>query len=85
MPFCRSCDAVVFWAKTEAGKSIPLDHAPTVSGNVVLSPVGGGARLARVIAGEELQAWRSEGKTLYISHFATCPSAADWKSKPKAR
>jgi hypothetical protein len=61
---CKSCGAQIRWAKTEAGKTIPLDPEPTLNGNVVLDHAGvAHVRHAGV------------GGARYVSHFATCPFA----------
>lgn len=33
---CRSCGAEIYWAKTEAGKLMPVDAEPAEDGNCVL-------------------------------------------------
>lgn len=85
MSACRSCDARIIWAKTEAGRPMPLDHTPSPTGTVILLPVGGGRRVARVLAGEELEEYRTANKTLFVTHWATCPDAKEWKAKPSTR
>jgi hypothetical protein len=64
------------WARTRAGKAIPLDHKPAVAGNVALVPEGGGRRLAVVLAGEELERRREAGEVIWMPHHATCPEVA---------
>lgn len=70
---CNKCPALIRWVKMEAsGKANPLDAAPAVNGNVEIldNDVG------RVVPAEE-----RSGKTLYISHFATCPAAQHFRKK----
>jgi hypothetical protein len=62
---CRSCDADIVWALTEADKRIPLDAAPAADGNLVL--VDGVARAPRIDD--------APGAVTYVSHYATCPNA----------
>ncbi|HEX7277897.1 MAG TPA: hypothetical protein VF244_11025 [Acidimicrobiales bacterium] len=71
MPACRSCNAPVRWIKTVAGKAMPLDPAPNPDGNVVIED-----GVARVVGPE------AEGER-WMTHWATCPSAAKHR-KPKA-
>lgn len=74
MSVCRSCGADVIWAKTPAGKSIPLDPgARRYGGNIDL--VEG---VALVIPKDE----RAGAGMLYVSHFATCVNAAKHR-RPK--
>lgn len=77
MATCKSCDAPVRWAKTVAGKSIPLDPVPTNTGNIRLVQGGGtdGGLLAEVMTGDVLAEHLARGKTTYTTHFATCPNA----------
>ncbi len=71
MSRCRSCQAEIIWAITEAGKRIPLDDEPaleTPAGLFTLDsnwPGEGGPRAISAAAGARL----------YRSHFATCPNA----------
>lgn len=75
MSSCGSCGAPIRWAKTPAGKRIPLDAEPDrARGNVRLGYIGG-EELALVLAGAELEAARIDGD-LFLAHFATCPNAA---------
>lgn len=67
MPTCRSCGAEFEWAKTAAGRHIPLDMGEVADGN--LTVLGGVAR-SRTAEDEELK------RPARCSHFATCPGAA---------
>lgn len=76
MATCRSCDAPILWARTPADRLMPLDATPSDRGNVELvDERPGQAPLAIVhpqppfLAGD-----------LYLSHFATCPNADDWRT-----
>lgn len=72
---CRSCNAEIRWAKTAAGKRIPLDVDPVRTGNVQLGLVGG-EEIAIVVGAADAVAAQAAGLELYLSHFATCPNAA---------
>lgn len=75
MTSCRSCGAPIRWARTVgAGKSMPLDAEPSADGNVQLV---GPHEAAVVLAGLDLYAAQQAGVPLYVSHFATCPHAAN--------
>lgn len=78
MPKCRSCGAEIRWAKTPAGKAMPVDEKPAAGGNVaLLERAGGPIAVVLDAAGnaplESLQP--SPDAPRYLSHFATCPSA----------
>lgn len=74
---CRSCDAPILWAETEAtpdraGKRIPLDAQPNgealhvANGNLVFTGqrTGSGAPIVRYTKGGGMR-----------THFVTCPNA----------
>ena len=67
MSACKSCGAPIRWCKTERGKNIPVDDAPSPAGNLDIGRDG----IARVVT-ESLR----YGQKLYQSHFVTCPEAA---------
>lgn len=70
---CSSCGAAVLWVRTQAGKAMPLDAAPTLDGNVAM--LEGGASRAYGLEDHAAQAKR------YTSHFATCPHADQWRKR----
>lgn len=66
------CGAAIFWAQTEAGRSMPVDAEPTPDGNVVLYDRGGSV-CARVLKkGEEPGPLEKRRRP----HWMTCPNAA---------
>ena len=75
MARCRTCEAPIEWATTPAGKTMPLDAAPTASGTWCYS------RGETWLATEEDRALK---RPLYTSHFATCPDAAQHRT-PRGR
>lgn len=75
---CRSCGAAITWIELAAtGKRMPLDVMPSAMGNVLVDETGAGGR---VLAGEELETMRGGGKSLHLSHFATCPNATQHRT-----
>lgn len=77
---CRSCHAAVIWAKTRAGKTMPLDHEPREDGNFFVSlPVDVSAPIVAVPVNEqstEAAGYRRDPtRSRFVSHFATCPNA----------
>lgn len=73
MSICRSCGAPVVWARTSTGGSMPVDADPSPVGNVELVDDDGILR-ATVHSQPPLGV-----DDLYVSHFATCPDANDWR------
>ena len=71
MANCNSCKKPIKWVKTAAGKSMPIDAAPSLTGTLVLE-------------GDRVRTQRAEDRTglRYVSHFATCP---DSQTHRKAR
>lgn len=81
---CRSCGADILWAKTRAGKNMPVDAVPD---NRPLEQKGGGfvLTLRTVNAGKELHVEKyfpakhdvegQPARNRYTAHWATCPNA----------
>lgn len=80
MIVCRACKAPIIWARTERGKTMPLDALPAADGNIAIRDgiaiVLGPTVLAR-LAETEL-----EVRPLYRSHFASCPYAVEFREAP---
>ena len=68
---CRSCGGAITWAKTDAGKSMPVDVEPTEDGTLWHPGPG---RVLVVTANTPPSVKR------YRSHFATCPHANQHRS-----
>lgn len=79
---CKSCGAAITWARTEGGKAIPIDHASTPRGNLLLLPDLFGDPTAAVITAETFVPARCPR---YQSHFATCPFAPEHRRPREAR
>ena len=74
---CRSCGAEVVWTQTTKGKAMPVDAEPVSTGNVQLIPQADPRESPlAVVVGR-----RVEGPK-YVSHFVTCPQAAQHRKKP---
>lgn len=93
---CRSCGALVYFCVTQAtGSVMPVDVDPVPDGNLVLrlamrhQTVGKPGKSAAVAPGvaivESFDETRHEGRNRYVSHFASCKQAKDWRGKGKAR
>ena len=66
MAKCRSCHAEIIWARTSAGKKMPLD-AKTLLG-------------FRIVARETPGELECVTQQIHLSHFATCPNANQHRS-----
>ena len=64
---CRSCHASIIWAKTHAGKAMPVDAEPVANGNIALGI--GDPPLLSVNPPDFVKGPR------YVSHFVTCKFA----------
>jgi len=76
---CRSCKAPIFWAETARGAWIPIDEKPVVDGNLGITLVQDG-RITRAHARALRQNDLFDSTAdRYVSHFATCPDAPQWR------
>ncbi len=74
MARCRSCGAAIEWVLTDSGKSMPVDTQPRADGTLVLSTENDVLRARS-------PGLFDAGKPRYVSHFATCPQAAQHRRK----
>ncbi len=65
MSTCRSCGAAIIWARTHAGKLMPLDATATPLGTFELQEEDGRC----LFVGSDAPGDK------YLSHFSTCPNA----------
>lgn len=72
---CKSCGAEILWVKTIKGRGMPLDSQPSPRGNVIISENG----TALVYREPSAIAARYENEPRYLSHFATCKNADQWR------
>jgi hypothetical protein len=69
---CKSCGAEVLWARTRKGRRMPLDAEPSPDGNIRLAD-----GVAEVVGEDQ----RGGNEDLFLSHFVTCPQAAQHRSR----
>lgn len=75
---CKSCSAPIMWAKTRAGKSMPLDVDPVAHGNVTIVDWVNPSTPAPtpvVVVGQLALHDTPQSSFRYVSHFSTCPEA----------
>ena len=71
MSGCSKCPAPIAWAFTANGKRMPLDAEPVAGGNIEIKD-----GVAQYVKPEP-------GVRRYVSHFVTCPAAAQFrKARP---
>lgn len=82
---CSSCNAPIIWTVTTRGKPMPVDAEPVDvnhgGGNVLLTARHPLAPLAKVVTNP---AHLFGARTVYRSHFVTCPFAARHR-RPRTR
>ncbi len=72
---CSSCRKEIIWTVTEAGRRMPVDATPTGKATVLVRNPDNPDNPDTPI---------SKQRDVYISHFATCESAAQHR-KPKTK
>jgi hypothetical protein len=81
MPNCKSCKAPIKWIKTADNKSMPVDPK-----QICIMP--GGSRSIMIVS-EDGAAYYGDlclkgtpgSKEGYISHFATCSNASQFRNR----
>lgn len=74
----RGCSARIIWALSRKDVRMPIDVEPVPDGNVLLGWDAAGNVRATVLT--KAMTARAFGRTLYVSHFATCPDAAYFRT-----
>lgn len=82
---CRGCGTLIYWTVMESGKRNPLNPEPDAErGNIEL-PDGEQRTRARALGADAAAGARAQGRTLYLSHFATCPKRGSFRKKDRKR
>lgn len=87
MSACRSCGAPVIWAKTAAGKLMPLDAVSLSIDTPGAFVIKQGEAIAvdravemyaadKAVSIAHARQWLDEDRGAHLSHFATCPNAS---------
>lgn len=80
MAECRDCKKEIMWLKHhKTGKSAPIEAQKTKDGNIVVNPDKTEYRIAT--GDEYVKASMADEPKLFISHFARCPAAKDFRRK----
>ena len=80
MAKCKGCGAQIDWIKTRAGKNMPVDPEPVFvavddGSDVFVTDEG------EVIHGREVPANDGSAEVAFVSHWATCPVAGQFRRK----
>lgn len=73
---CRSCRALIVWTRTERGKTMPCDVAPSEDGQFFLfrrATFVEAVHINSVSKSAQVAHERKQGR--HHSHFSTCPNA----------
>lgn len=80
MSKCKGCGAEIDWIRTRAGKNMPVDPEPVFvavdDGNDVFVTDEG-----EVIHGREVPTNDGSAEVAFVSHWATCPVAGQFRRK----
>lgn len=81
MAECGSCHAEIEWVVTESGARMPLDVASVEGGNLTFTgrTVNGGREVRYMKRQGREGGLLAEPAPTYVSHFATCPDAAQYR------
>lgn len=71
---CSGCGQPIVWATTTRRRPMPVDPEPAIGGNVWLFSSNGMVHAEVVVNPARLF-----GRATHMSHFATCPNAADFR------
>lgn len=74
---CRTCKAPILWGFTRKGMRVPVDPQPVLGGNLQLDSTDSGLVVIYVQADPDV--------VRHVSHFATCPDAAEHRRNPPQR
>lgn len=78
MSICKGCGAKIIWIETKSGNKMPCDPEPLswddVDEGTLLVGEDGSVRRSVGINRDNDMAW-------YVSHFATCSKADEFRSK----
>lgn len=79
MSRCRGCGREILWTKTDNGKNMPVDPEPAGNGTFALLRVAGELRARHYKVAMQHVSEVDGPPDLYVSHWATCPQAKDFR------
>lgn len=80
MAMCKGCGATIFWIRTRAGMNMPVNPEPVFvavddGSDVFVTDEG------EVIRGREVPTNDGSAEVAFVSHWATCPAADQFRRK----
>lgn len=85
---CRACGAPIGFIKTVAGKTVPVDveikKIDILHGSNVYVKPDGMCITGMIATPDEMEDPDSDIVEAYVSHFATCPNADQFRKKRKS-
>lgn len=78
MAKCTSCGAWIFFARTAAGKLMPIDARSVETGNLIVTNADGTPRATFAHVPP------AAGEKRYRSHFASCPNRTQHRAAHRA-
>jgi len=83
---CRSCDAPILFIKTKNGKTMPVNAEPVwirkdAAGKTYIK--SDGSFITGEIVGDAYDDPENKPVEAYVSHFATCPQAENFRKRGK--
>lgn len=84
--YCKSCNAPIYWVKTEKGNWLPVNRR-----GIEARPVQRGGHTFVLVDGSTIQALPAsrtpydgiDSVIAFEAHFATCPDANDFRKKKR--
>lgn len=81
---CKSCGAPMLWVEWASGKRMPVAVEPVADGDIVLTFRKSEGKLLAARA-TELDEEHLAGRKRYVSHFASCPQAKQYRRAQHGR
>lgn len=84
---CKACHARIFFVQTAKSERMPVDAQPSPKGNLAVTPATTRDELptAVVLTLGQAVGMRAAGRATYISHFAGCPQAGEFRKRALAK
>lgn len=83
---CSACKAPIEWVVVaKSGKRMPIDVAPVADGNLIkgLEPLTDGTWTVSYLKKDDQADSMFGQRETYVSHFATCPAAGEFRKKKR--
>lgn len=81
---CSACGERIFFASTVRSERMPIDYYPSKDGNLSVTFVEPMPTAVLVTPGQAA-GMRAAGIQLYLSHFAACPQADEFRKRARTK